>query len=122
MTKGKQVGISKEGVHQKDDIDISALEGDLKRTLDGKVRFDNGVLALYATDASNYRQIPIGVVTPRTEEDIIKTVAVCRQHKTPILNRGGGTSLAGQGCNHAVVMDMSRYYNRYYIDKEKKSV
>src|SRR5438067_1364476 len=89
-----------------------ALAQDLRRNLQGEVRFDAGSRALYATDASNYRQVPIGVVIPRTIEDVIQTVAVCRQHETPVLARGGGTSLAGQCCNVAVVMDMSKYLNR----------
>ena len=59
--------------------------------------------------AANYRQVPIGVVIPKSVEDIIETVAACRRFGAPILSRGGGTSLAGQICNVAVVMDMSKY-------------
>ena len=78
---------------------------------------------LYSTDASNYRQIPIGVILPKTEKDIIQTIAICRKYNAPVLSRGGGTSLAGQCCNVAVMMDMSKYYNRILnIDKEKKLV
>src|SRR5690348_12350207 len=86
-----------------------ALERHLRRHLAGEVRFDAGSRALYATDASNYRQVPIGVVIPRSVDDIIATVAVCREHEAPVLARGGGTSLAGQCCNVAVVMDMTKY-------------
>src|ERR1051326_5608834 len=93
-------------------IDPSALESALCRNLRGEVRFDRGSRAVYATDGSNYRQVPIGVVVPRQVEDVIATVAVCRQHRGPILSRGGGTSLAGQCCNAAVVMDMSKYIDR----------
>jgi FAD/FMN-containing dehydrogenase/Fe-S oxidoreductase len=89
-----------------------ALAAELRRTLQGEVRFDDGSRALYATDASNYRQVPIGVVVPKSVEDIIATVAVCRRYSAPVVSRGGGTSLAGQCCNVAVIMDMSKYLNR----------
>src|SRR5690349_7847807 len=89
----------------------AALAHDLRARIRGEVRFDSGSRALYATDASNYRQVPIGVVLPRDTEDVIETVAICREHGAPILPRGGGTSLAGQTCNVAVVLDMSKYMN-----------
>ncbi len=90
----------------------AALERKLRHHVEGEVRFDDGSRALYATDASNYRQVPIGVVLPRHAEDIVATVAICREFSAPILSRGGGTSLAGQCCNVAVVMDMSKYMRR----------
>src|SRR5215469_9513185 len=68
----------------------------LRRKIKGEVRFDQGTRALYSTDASNYRQPPIGVVIPRDKEDIIETMALCRAYEAPVLARGGGTSLAGQ--------------------------
>ena len=86
-----------------------ALEADLRRAVGGEVRFDAGSRALYATDGSNYRQVPIGVVVPRTLDDVFATVATCRAHGAPLLSRGGGTSLAGQCCNVAVVIDFSKY-------------
>src|SRR5881398_1094824 len=86
-----------------------ALEADLRRRIAGEVRFDNGSRALYATDASNYRQVPIGVVIPRAEDDVAATIAACRAFGAPVVPRGGGTSLAGQCCNVAVVLDMSKY-------------
>src|SRR5690349_24467870 len=92
------------------DVDPLALEADLRRAISGEVRFDAGSRALYATDGSNYRQVPIGVVIPRDVEDVVATVEVCRRHGAPLLSRGGGTSLAGQCCNEAVVVDMSKYY------------
>ena len=92
-------------------IDAAALAAALERELRGEVRFDNGSRALYATDASNYRQVPIGVVVPRDADDVIATVALARKFGAPILARGGGTSLAGQCCNVAVVMDFSKYMN-----------
>jgi FAD/FMN-containing dehydrogenase len=91
---------------------VRDLSSDLRDAIDGEVRFDRGSRALYATDGSNYRQVPIGVVIPRDAEDVAATVDVCRRHGAPILSRGGGTSLAGQCCNVAVVIDMSKYYNR----------
>ncbi|HYH45081.1 MAG TPA: FAD-binding protein, partial [Thermoanaerobaculia bacterium] len=75
-----------------------SLEADLRRALRGEVRFDAGSRALYATDASNYRQVPIGVVLPRDTDDVLAAVEVCRQHGAPLLGRGAGTSLAGQAC------------------------
>jgi FAD/FMN-containing dehydrogenase/Fe-S oxidoreductase len=88
------------------------LASDLRARIEGEVRFDDGSRALYATDASNYRQVPIGVVIPKSIDDVIAAVAVCREHGAPVLSRGGGTSLCGQCCNVAVVLDFSKYLNR----------
>jgi FAD/FMN-containing dehydrogenase/Fe-S oxidoreductase len=90
-------------------VDAAGLENALRQVVTGEVRFDAGSKALYATDGSNYRQVPIGVVIPKNKEDVIQTVAVCRQFGAPLLSRGGGTSLAGQCCNVAVVIDWSKY-------------
>ena len=90
-------------------MDAAGLATALKREIRGEVRFDAGSRALYATDGSNYRQVPIGVVLPRSVDDVIATVAIARQFGAPILCRGGGTSLAGQCCNVAVVLDFSKY-------------
>lgn len=87
------------------------LEAELRRTVRGEVAFDAGARALYATDASNYRQVPIGVVCPMDESDVAATIAACRKFGAPLLSRGGGTSLAGQCCNVAVVLDFSRHMN-----------
>ena len=89
-----------------------ALRRDLAARVDGEVRFDAGTLGAYAVDASNYRQVPIGVVVPRSVDDAVEAVAVCREHDVPVLSRGGGTSLAGQCCNAAVVLDWSKYCTR----------
>ena len=86
-----------------------SLAETLRARVAGKVDFGTAARALYATDASNYRQIPVGVVCPKTTEDVIETIRTCREHSVPILPRGGGTSLAGQCCNAAVVIDMSRH-------------
>jgi FAD/FMN-containing dehydrogenase/Fe-S oxidoreductase len=92
--------------------DAHDLERALRDAVRGEVRFDHGSRALYATDASNYRQVPIGVVIPRSTEDVIAAVATCRRFGAPVLSRGGGTSLAGQCCNVAVVIDHSKYLRR----------
>ncbi|HZR65218.1 MAG TPA: FAD-linked oxidase C-terminal domain-containing protein [Terriglobales bacterium] len=98
-----------------------SLESSLRRQLSGEVRFDNGSCALYATDASNYRQVPIGVVLPRNNDDVIATISICREHDAPILCRGGGTSLAGQCCNVAVILDFSKYMaNILELDPERR--
>jgi len=91
---------------------LKTLEAELRRTLKGDVRFDAQAKALYATDASNYRQVPIGVVLPKDKEDVTRTLTLCREFGAPVLSRGAGTSLAGQCCNVAVVLDMSKYRNR----------
>src|SRR5579871_1131803 len=88
------------------------LERDLKRVVKGEVRFDRGSRALYSSDGSNYRQIPIGLVVPRDEKDVIAAVAACRKFGAPVLPRGAGTSLAGQTCNVAVVLDFTKHLNQ----------
>ncbi|MGB6554509.1 MAG: FAD-binding oxidoreductase, partial [Candidatus Binataceae bacterium] len=88
------------------------LERKLASVVEGDVRFDIGTLAAYSTDASNYRQIPIGVIAPRQKGDIAAALAVARENAMPVLARGGGTSLAGQAANAALVLDFSKYMNR----------
>jgi len=90
----------------------AALERELTRRLAGEVRFDPGSRALYASDASNYRQVPIGLVIPRDDHDVLTAIELCRKYDAPVLSRGAGTSLAGQCCNVAVVLDFSKYMNR----------
>src|SRR3954471_11838923 len=89
--------------------DATGLARRLKHKLKGEGRFSPGDRALYATDGSNYRQLPIGVVNPRSTEDILAAIEICRQHGAPITNRGGGTSLAGQTCNEAVIIDSGKH-------------
>ena len=99
------------------------LEAELRKTVKGEVRFDAGSRALYANDSSNYRQIPIGLVVPRDAEDAIAAIAACHKLGAPVLPRGAGTSLAGQCCNVAVVLDFTKYMNRVLeIAPEEKSV
>ncbi|HEY9180658.1 MAG TPA: FAD-binding and (Fe-S)-binding domain-containing protein, partial [Candidatus Baltobacteraceae bacterium] len=88
-----------------------ALERALRTAIRGEVRFSDGDRAMYAYDASVYRQVPIGVVIPRNAQDVEHAVAICRENGVPILGRGCGTSLAGQCCNAAVIIDTSKYMN-----------
>ncbi|HVN28022.1 MAG TPA: FAD-binding oxidoreductase, partial [Candidatus Binataceae bacterium] len=80
--------------------------------VEGEVRFDRGTIAIYSYDASNYRQVPIGVVLPRHAEDVIATVKLAHEEGIPILARGGGTALGGQTTSAALVLDFSKYMNR----------
>ena len=103
-------------------VDSEGLETALKSAIRGEVRFDTGSRALYSTDSSNYRQVPIGVVVPRDRDDVLETLALCRRFGAPILGRGAGTSLAGQCCNVAVVLDTSKYFNRILeVDPESRT-
>jgi FAD/FMN-containing dehydrogenase/Fe-S oxidoreductase len=88
------------------------LAAELGRALDGEVRFDAGSQAIYANDASIYRQVPIGVVIPKHAADVERAVAICREHDVPILARGCGTGLSGQSVNAAVVLDFSKYMRK----------
>ena len=87
------------------------LEALLRKSFRGEIGFDAGSRALYAADSSNYRQLPIGVVCPRDAEDVEVALAACRATGAAVLPRGGGTSLAGQCVNVALVFDYSRYMN-----------
>ena len=95
---------------------LPALEKTLERRLNaeqtGDVRFDPFTLGRYATDASLYQIMPLGVVTPRSAADAVGALAVCRSEGVPVTPRGGGTSQAGQTVNRAVILDCSRYLNR----------
>ncbi len=89
-----------------------ALRSRIRGGFHGNVRFDSGSRALYATDGSNYRQVPIGVVLPHDADDVLAAISVCRDFGAPLLCRGGGTSLSGQCCNVAVVLDFSKHMSR----------
>jgi len=91
---------------------MKELRAALAAAVAGEVRFDAGARAAYASDASNYRQVPIGVVLPRSADDMVAALAACRAHGAPVLARGGGTSLCGQSVNVAVVFDCSKYMDR----------
>lgn len=115
-------GDSPNGKAGSQDLGALALADELREGgLEGEVRFDPGSRALYSTDYSIYRQVPIGVVVPKSTEDIVKTVAAARKHGAPILSRGCGTSPNGQCCNVAVVMDHSKYLREIVeLDPERK--
>lgn len=93
-------------------VSAAELARELRAAVRGEVRFDAGSRALYAADASNYRQVPVAVLMPEDAEDVVRAIAVCRRHGVPILSRGAGTSLAGQTCNVAVLFDFSKAMNR----------
>lgn len=103
MQRLSQIPLSSHGKPIDSFSQASVLEKALIGEVRGEVRFDRGSRAMYATDGSNYRQIPIGLVVPRDAEDVKAAVAVCRNYGAPVLARGAGTSLAGQCCNVAVV-------------------
>jgi FAD/FMN-containing dehydrogenase/Fe-S oxidoreductase len=92
-------------------VDIAALRAEL-RALDGEARFDDLSRALYASDASVYQIQPLGVVIPKSREDLVRVVAACRRHGASITMRGGGTSQAGQAIGPGLIVDTSKYFNR----------
>ncbi len=111
------------GMASAEEIDRRALARELRDQLEGEVRFDTASRALYATDASNFRQVPVGVVIPKTLDDVVAAHRICSRFGAPILNRGGGTSLSGETVNVAVVIDHSKYLTEIGdIDVENKLV
>src|SRR5574342_573210 len=92
--------------------EMDELIQDLRKQVAGEVRFDPVTKALYSTDARIYEIEPLGVVIPRTVEDVAATVGLCRRYRVPILPRGAGTALAGQSVGRAVHLDMSKYLNQ----------
>ena len=94
-------------------IERPALVEALDARIDGDVRFDTYTRELYATDASAYEQLPIGVVSPTSTADVAAVVTYCAENGIPVLPRGGGTSLAGQAINEAVVLDFKRHMNEF---------
>ena len=88
------------------------LARELRKRVSGEVRFDPYSRVLYSTDASIYQMEPVGVVIPRNVEDVLAVVEIASKNSVPVLPRGGGTSLAGQAVNHAIVMDFSKYMDR----------
>ncbi|MDE2779479.1 MAG: FAD-binding protein [Chloroflexota bacterium] len=88
------------------------LAEELRKRVSGEVRFDPFSRVLYSTDASIYQMEPVGVVIPRNEEDVQAVVEIARDNRVPVLPRAGGTGLAGQSVNHAIVMDFSKYLNQ----------
>ena len=88
------------------------IENALKRRVSGEVRFDPFSRVLYSTDASIYQMEPVGVVIPRNVDDVLAVIEVAKGNGVPVLPRAGGTSLAGQTVNHAIVTDFSKYLNQ----------
>jgi FAD/FMN-containing dehydrogenase len=93
-------------------VDASALERELRQTIEGEVRFDRISRALYSTDASVYQIEPLGVVVPKTREDVIRVVEICSRFRCPLTMRGGGTSQAGQAIGEGLQIDISKYFNQ----------
>jgi FAD/FMN-containing dehydrogenase len=89
-------------------LDLATFERALRARVDAEVRFDAGSRGTYATDGSNYRQVPIAVIVPYTVEAGAKAIAICAEFGAPVLSRGGGTSLGGQCTNTAVVIDWTK--------------
>ena len=90
-------------------LDLTALRKDLESTVRGTVALDAGTLALYTSDASNYRRVPLAVVIPETIDDCVAAVRACATHGVPVIPRGGGTSIAGNSIGTGVVIDTSRH-------------
>ncbi|MDG3013768.1 FAD-binding and (Fe-S)-binding domain-containing protein [Speluncibacter jeojiensis] len=104
-----------------DTVNVTGLLDQLRRHVHGEVRFDDAAKAMYAGDASNFRQVPIGVVVPKTIDDVVETVRACHAYRAPVLCRGGGTSLSGETVNVAVVIDFSRYLDEITdIDPQRR--
>jgi FAD/FMN-containing dehydrogenase/Fe-S oxidoreductase len=93
-------------------VDAAGLEQELRSSVAGEVRFDALSRALYSTDASVYQIQPLGVVIPRTRDDVVRVVQICGRLKCPITMRGGGTSQAGQAIGEGLIVDTSKYFNR----------
>ena len=93
-------------------VDVPALQSFLQKNIGGEVRFDRLSRALYSTDASVYQIVPLGVVLPRTEKDIVTVVEACGRFGVPLTARGGGTSQAGQCIGPGLVLDCSKHFNR----------
>jgi FAD/FMN-containing dehydrogenase/Fe-S oxidoreductase len=88
---------------------VAELERALSDAIEGEVRFDRVTRGIYSTDASVYQILPMGVVIPRTAEDVVRTVDLCRQHGVSVTARGGGTSQCGQSIGPGVQIDFSKY-------------
>jgi FAD/FMN-containing dehydrogenase/Fe-S oxidoreductase len=103
------------------EVDAHALARALSDRVEGEVRFSHGSRALYANDASVYRQLPLGVVLPKSVDDVVAAMETCREHGAPIFGRGCGTGLAGQSVNNAVLIDFSKYLKEILeIDWERQ--
>src|ERR1051325_10851049 len=93
-------------------VDVAALRGELALAIAGEVRFDRLDRAIYSTDASVYQIVPVGVVIPKTQDDVSAALSVCARFGVPITARGGGTSQAGQSIGPGVIIDFSKHLHR----------
>src|SRR5262249_14035925 len=91
---------------------VPGLERPLKTGNSGEVRFDRFTRGRYATDASHYQMMPVGVVFPRTAAEAERAIALAREEGVTVLSRGGGTSQSGQTVNHSLVIDCLKHLNR----------
>jgi FAD/FMN-containing dehydrogenase/Fe-S oxidoreductase len=99
-----------------------ALE-QLKNSIEGDVYYDLTMRTLYATDASVYKETPLAVTRPKTIQDIKKIISFAREHKTSIIPRTAGTSLAGQVVGAGIIVDVSKYWTQILeVNKEEKWV
>src|SRR5688572_13309663 len=103
---------SRQAVVECSSMDATRLESALAAQIEGEVRFDRISQALYSTDASVYQILPLGVVIPKSREDVLRTVQICSQAGVSITARGGGTSQAGQAIGAGVQLDFSKYLHR----------
>src|SRR5262245_25637070 len=102
---------------------LNRLADRLRRESQAEVAFDRGMRGLYATDASLYQIEPIGVVVPRTADDVVAVVSIAAEEQVPILPRGAATSLSGQTVGAAIVIDCSKYLNRIgIVDRDALTV
>ena len=109
-TEGDPAADVRAGYDYRDEqVDRPDLLAGLESVVDGDVRFDSYSRSLYATDASIYEMTPVGVVFPKSTDDVASVVSYCAERDLAVLPRGGGTSLAGQTVNEAVVLDFTRY-------------
>src|SRR5438067_1871034 len=99
-------------ISDRSSVDAAALAAALAAQIAGEVRFDRISQALYSTDASVYQILPLGVVIPKTRDDVVRTVEICKQMGASITARGGGTSQAGQALGAGVQLDFSKYLRK----------
>src|SRR5438477_2485069 len=112
-----------DSIHEKPNADVATLQAALAAQIEGEVRFDAIAQALYSTDASVYQILPLGVVIPKTRNDVRRTVNVCRQFGASITARGGGTSQAGQAIGAGVQLDFSKYLRKVIaLDPDARTV
>jgi FAD/FMN-containing dehydrogenase len=102
---------------------VNSFYNQLKSNINGEVYFDSIHKNLYATDASVYKEYPLGVVYPKDAEDVQIIIQLASKHNVPLIPRAGGTSLAGQVVGHGLVIDCSRFMCRILeFNAEEKSI